>query len=85
VTSPEQSSPQFAAADAIDMSDMAFLTVAETAAVMRVSKMTVYRMCQNGELPAVRVGRGYRIPAKAVREVLSTTVTANEPGATSEK
>src|SRR6185312_10111654 len=55
----------------IDLSDMAFLTVAEVAGVMRVSKMTVYRMVHSGELPAVRVGRSFRVPAKAVREYLS--------------
>ena len=36
-------------------------TVAEVAAVMRVSNMTVYRLIQTGELPALRVGKGYRI------------------------
>jgi excisionase family DNA binding protein len=56
----------------IDLSDMAFLTVAEVAGVMRVSKMTVYRMVHSGELPAVRVGRSFRVPAKAVREYLSS-------------
>ncbi|OBF98448.1 excisionase family DNA-binding protein, partial [Mycolicibacter sinensis] len=29
-----------------------FLTVAEVAVLMRVSKMTVYRLVHNGELPA---------------------------------
>ena len=28
-----------------------FLTVAEVASLMRVSKMTVYRLVHNGELP----------------------------------
>ena len=37
-----------------------FLTVAEVASLMRVSKMTVYRLVHNGELPAVRVGRSFR-------------------------
>jgi excisionase family DNA binding protein len=36
-------------------------TVAEVAAVMRVSNMTVYRLIRSGELPALRVGKGYRI------------------------
>ena len=36
-------------------------TVAEVAAVMRVSNMTVYRLIKSGELPALRVGKGYRI------------------------
>jgi excisionase family DNA binding protein len=37
------------------------LTVAEVAAAMRVSNMTVYRLIKGGELPAVRVGKNYRI------------------------
>ena len=47
-----------------------YLTVAEVAAVMRVSKMTVYRMVHAGELPAVRVGRSFRVPEKAVHDYL---------------
>ena len=46
--------------------DVKFLTVAEVAAIMRVSKMTVYRLVHAGELPAVRFGRPYRVPETAV-------------------
>jgi excisionase family DNA binding protein len=48
------------------LSDVKFLTVAEVAAAMRVSKMTVYRLVHAGELPAVRVGRSFRVPEDAV-------------------
>lgn len=37
------------------------LTVAEVASALRVSTMTVYRLVQAGQLPALRVGRNYRI------------------------
>ena len=37
------------------------LTVEEVAEVLRVSKMTVYRLAEKGELPSVRVGRSIRI------------------------
>ncbi len=47
-----------------------FLTVAEVAARMRVSKMTVYRLVHSGELEAVRVGRSFRVPDDAVQEYL---------------
>lgn len=47
-----------------------FLTVAEVAAMMRVSKMTVYRLVHGGELPAVRVGRSFRVPRHAVEDYL---------------
>lgn len=49
---------------------MRFLTVAEVAGIMRVSKMTVYRLVQAGSLPAVRVGRSYRVPEQAVQDYL---------------
>ena len=53
-----------------DMSDVVFLTIAEVAAKMRVSKMTVYRLVHDGELPAVRVGRSFRVTEDDVNEYL---------------
>ncbi|MDQ3274472.1 MAG: helix-turn-helix domain-containing protein [Actinomycetota bacterium] len=52
------------------LSEVNFLTVAEVATAMRVSKMTVYRLVHSGELPAVRVGRSFRVPGSAVDEYL---------------
>ena len=37
------------------------LTVAEVANVIRVSRMTVYRLIRRGQLKAIRVGRNYRV------------------------
>lgn len=51
-----------------------FLTVAEVAEIMRVSKMTVYRLVHSGELPAVRVGRSFRVNETAVSEYLESSV-----------
>ncbi|MGN6245940.1 MAG: helix-turn-helix domain-containing protein [Motilibacteraceae bacterium] len=53
------------------LGEVTFLTVAEVAAAMRVSKMTVYRLVHGGELPAVRVGRSYRVPEQAVQDYLA--------------
>ena len=53
-----------------DLSSVRFLTVAEVASMMRVSKMTVYRLVHSGEMPAVRVGRSFRVPEKAVDDYL---------------
>jgi excisionase family DNA binding protein len=50
---------------------VSFLTVAEVAAIMRVSKMTVYRLVHGGEMAAVRVGRSFRVPEPAVRQYLA--------------
>jgi excisionase family DNA binding protein len=60
------------------LSEMRFLTVAEVAALMRVSKMTVYRLVHSGELTAVRVGRSFRVPEQAVHDYLREAVPPTE-------
>jgi excisionase family DNA binding protein len=52
------------------LDEVRFLTVAEVAAAMRVSKMTVYRLVHAGTLPAIQVGRSFRIPERAVHDYL---------------
>jgi excisionase family DNA binding protein len=47
-----------------------FFTVAEVAHQLRVSNMTVYRLVKAGQIPAVRVGRGYRLREDDVRKYL---------------
>src|ERR1700689_2820713 len=52
------------------LSDVRFLTVAEVALILRVSRMTVYRLVHSGELEAIKVGRSFRVPEAAVNEYL---------------
>ena len=51
------------------------MTVNEVAQLMRVSKMTVYRLVKQGDLAAVRVGRGYRIREEDVHRYLDARYT----------
>ena len=67
--SAASSTPSRTSGDA-ELSKVTFLTVAEVATLMRVSKMTVYRLVHSGELTAVRVGRSFRVPEKAVHDYL---------------
>jgi excisionase family DNA binding protein len=67
--------PRPASAQPAARTPVRFLTVAEVAAIMRVSKMTVYRLVHGGELAAVRVGRSFRVPAPAVRDYLADART----------
>jgi excisionase family DNA binding protein len=55
------------------LGEVQFLTVAEVASIMRVSKMTVYRMVHAGELPAIRVGRSFRVPEDEVHKYLRSS------------
>jgi excisionase family DNA binding protein len=43
-----------------------FLTVFEVAAIMRVSKQTVYRLVRDGHLEAAKVRGAFRIPDHAI-------------------
>ena len=38
-----------------------FLTPAEVADMLRVSTMTVYRLIKAGDIPALKVGKSYRM------------------------
>lgn len=53
-------------------------TVAEVAEHMRVSKMTVYRLIKAGDLPALRVGKNYRIRGRDLAEYLDASRTQPE-------
>lgn len=50
------------------------LTAAEVADQLRVSTMTIYRLIRSGELPAVRVGRNYRVRAEELEAYLQGQV-----------
>ena len=54
-----------------------FLTALEVAERMRVSKMTVYRLIRSGKIPAVRIGRAFRVREDDVEKYLDASyVTA---------
>ncbi len=50
------------------------LTAAEVAEDLRVSTMTVYRLIRRGDLPAVRVGRNYRVRLTDLEHYLAEQV-----------
>lgn len=52
-----------------------YLTVGEVAAMLRVSPMTVYRRINAGELPAVRIGRSFRVREEDLDRYLVERVT----------
>ena len=52
-----------------------YLTVAEVAAQLRVSTMTVYRLLKAGQLASVRVGKSYRVREEDVDRYLASTYT----------
>ena len=51
-------------------------TVAEVADHMRVSNMTVYRLIKAGQLPALKVGKNYRIRQRDLVAYLDASSTS---------
>ncbi|MGF9661910.1 helix-turn-helix domain-containing protein [Arthrobacter crystallopoietes] len=49
-----------------DDGNAVFLSVAQVAARLNVSKMTIYRMVHTGEMPAVLIGHTYRVRETAL-------------------
>jgi len=48
-----------------------FLTIEEVAKILKVTKVTLYRMARKGKIPAVKFGKAWRINSKlleALRE-----------------
>jgi len=56
------------------------LTAGETAEYLRLSVATVYRLAQEGSIPAVRVGRVWRFPRRLLDEWLEREMRANGAG-----
>ena len=52
-----------------------FLTVGEVAQALRVSNMTVYRLINSGELPALRIGKSFRLREEDVDRYLGGRFT----------
>ena len=51
------------------------LTVNEVADLLRVSRMTVYRLIKQGDVPALKVGRSYRLREQDIHSYLTERYT----------
>jgi excisionase family DNA binding protein len=57
------------------------MTVSEVAAMLRVSKMTVYRLVHQGRIPCHLIGKSFRIPHSAAVTYLNrNNVVADDDG-----
>jgi excisionase family DNA binding protein len=52
----------------------ALLTALEVQDLLHIDRSTVYRMAEDGRLPAIRVGRSWRFPAERIQALLHATV-----------
>lgn len=57
--------------DAVNARPRQPYTVAEVCKLFRISKPTVYRMAERGELTLLKLGRSTRIPAEDIEKLLN--------------
>ena len=55
-----------------------FLTVAEAAARVRISKMTLYRAIQDHEFPAVQIRSRLIVPAQVIEEMAAAAMASGQ-------
>jgi excisionase family DNA binding protein len=60
-----------------DGGDDELLTVAETAGLLRVSKMTVYRLVHSGDIPGGKIGKSIRMRRRAVESYRDNALKSN--------
>lgn len=53
-------------------SEDVYLTVEETAKRLKVTPVTIYRMARAGKLPAVKVGKAWRISRNKLNDLFDT-------------
>ncbi|MDO8599504.1 MAG: helix-turn-helix domain-containing protein [bacterium] len=57
------------------MSSKDFISIAELAALLGVSRVAVLKRVRRGGIPALRVGRAYRIARTNIPDILGTAVS----------
>lgn len=60
------------------MSESLVLTIPEAAKLLAIGRTAAYEAARRGEIPAVRIGRSWRVPRQALEELLTTTATGTD-------
>lgn len=59
------------------MEEIKLYTAEETAAILKVTRRTMYNYITSGKIKAVKAGRSWRITEEAIREFLSLSTSQN--------
>ena len=57
---------------------MNLLTTEEVAEKLKVTKYTVYNLIKSGELPALRIGRSFRVHEEELNDYLRKCIITHE-------
>ncbi|MFW6140844.1 MAG: helix-turn-helix domain-containing protein [Acidobacteriota bacterium] len=57
------------------MADNEYITIPQLAEILGISRVAVYKKVKRGEIEAIRIGRNFAIPKKAVAHILGKDLT----------
>lgn len=60
------------------MEDIKVYTLAEVAEILKVSRRTLYTYVQEGKLPAVKMGKYWRVSQDSLQSFISTGTTVSD-------
>jgi excisionase family DNA binding protein len=55
-----------------------YITIAQLAAMLGVSRIAVYKKVRQGRIKAIRIGRAFAIPRRAVLVLVGNTLTSRD-------
>jgi excisionase family DNA binding protein len=58
------------------------MTVSETATYLRMNRMTIYRLAQEGKIPAFKVGGSWRFDRQGIDEWIARQVETRQASST---
>jgi excisionase family DNA binding protein len=60
------------------MENKEFLTIAELAKILGISRIAVFKKVQNGQIKAMKIGRNYAIPKKSLCFILGKSLSSRQ-------
>ncbi len=54
-----------------------YITIAQLAKILGISRIAVYKKVRKGQIEAIRIGRSYAIPEEYVADMLGETLRAD--------
>ena len=61
------------------MENQEYLTIKEAAEKLKLAKITIYRMARRGQLPAVKLGKAWRISNIKLQQLFEKNTQAEQP------
>ena len=61
------------------MENQEYLTINETAEKLKLAKITIYRMARRGQLPAVKLGKAWRISNVKLQQLFEKNIQIAQP------